>query len=351
MNEMGATDREAALRSLRMADNFSAELTLGEGRRKPRQAVGARFAEDRVWLTVMAAITVVELAWWTVSWTSGAAPAPFLLTYLVLACIGLGAAFLLGMVIQPGAPRAGWASLVSGTLLVGLGASLFLPLKYAIPFVVPFWLDAPLARAERAIFAGDPWLLLDRLLGWAIVPMDRLYALWLPTQCLVLFTVMLQPPSAAKSRALIAYALTWFLLGVAAAAVFSSAGPIFYDRLFGGTEFAPLGETLRHRGAWVVLAESDRMYSSFALRQPGMVSGMSAVPSVHVAISVWIFLASRTMAPSLSRYALLYAILIAVGSVQLGWHYVTDGMLGAVGAVVIWRLSKPLERSLESRLD
>ena len=39
---------------------------------------------------------------------------------------------------------------------------------------------------------------------------------------------------------------------------FSSAGPIFYDRLFGGTAFAALRETLQSRGAWVALAESDR---------------------------------------------------------------------------------------------
>ena len=334
-----------------MAENFSAGLTLTEVRsRAPRQAIGARLGEDRVWLTVMAAMTVVELAWWTMNWISGAAPAPFLLTYLALAGIALGAALAVQLAIRPGAPRAGWASIATGTLLVGIGASLFLPLKYAIPFQLPFWLDTPLVHAERTIFAGDPWHLLDRLLGWAAVPMDRLYALWLPTQCLALFTVMLQPASAAKSRALIAYALTWFLLGVAAAAILSSAGPIFYDRIFGSTEFAQLRQTLDHRGAWMVLAESDRMYSSFALRQPGLVSGISAVPSVHVAISVWIFLASRTTAKRLSGYALLYAVLIALGSVQLGWHYVTDGLVGAVGAVGIWVVSEPLRRFIESRL-
>jgi hypothetical protein len=100
----------------------------------------------------------------------------------------------------------------------------------------------------------------------------------------------------------------------------------------------------------MVIAESDRMYSSFALRQPGLVSGISAVPSVHVAISVWIFLAARTMARPLSGYALLYAVLIAMGSVQLGWHYVTDGFVGVVGAVGIWVVSEPLRRLIESRL-
>ena len=43
-------------------------------------------------------------------------------------------------------------------------------------------------------------------------------------------------------------------LGVVAAMLFSSAGPIFFDRLFGGARFALLGDTLAKRGAWIVLA-------------------------------------------------------------------------------------------------
>jgi len=138
---------------------------------------------------------------------------------------------------------------------------------------------------------------------------------------------------------LIAYVLTWSLLGVVAALLLSSAGPIFHDRIFGGSEFAPLREMLDRRGAWVVLAESDRMWASLATGRPTIVAGISAAPSIHVAISVWIWLAARTMAPRLAPYALLYALFMWVGSVQLGWHYVTDGLLGVLGVLAIWALS------------
>jgi hypothetical protein len=307
--------------------------------------ISSALGADSTWLAAMVGVTVLEIGWWTVAWSIGVAPAPFLFTYLALAFAGLFAALAIRQLLQPRAaiPK---SSSILATLLVGLGASLFLPLKYAIPKLVPFWLDQPLARGERALFTADPWLILDRSLGWAVVPLDRLYGLWLPTQAVILFLVILQPPSASKSRALIAYVLAWFLLGVVAAVIFSSAGPIFHDRLFGGASFAALRETLQQRGAWIALAESDQMWASLASGRPTIVAGISAVPSIHVAISFWLFLAARGIAPRAAPYALLYALLISAGSVQLGWHYATDGLAGVLGMLGIWRLS----RSVQCRL-
>lgn len=291
----------------------------------------------------MAALTLAELGWWAIGWSVGIAPAPLLATYLALAIAGLAAAMAIRLAVRPGADRAKWPAIFAGTALVGAGASLFLPLKYAIPGQIPFWLDVPLASAERALLNADPWLLLDHSLGWALVPVDRLYGLWLPVQTLVLFSVMLAPASRTKSRALIAYSLAWFFLGVAAATIFSSAGPIFYDRLFGGTEFAPLREMLQARGAWVVFAESDAMYAALANARPGLVAGISAFPSLHVAISLWMYLAARTLAPRLAPLALVYAVFMWLASVQLGWHYVSDGLAGAAGMLAIWVVAGKVE--------
>jgi hypothetical protein len=316
-------------------------------RTRPR-AAAVRIGEDRPWLTLMAAVTAVELAWWAAVWLMGQAPAPYLFTYVGLSFGGLGSALVVRALLFPRAAAPNWWSVIPATLLVAIGASLFLPLKYAIPQIVPFWLDQPIAQAERMIFATDPWLQLDRLLGWAAVPIDGLYGLWLPVQSLFLFTVLTQPASAAKSRSLIAYVLAWFLLGVVAAILFSSAGPLFYDRVLGGTDFATLRETLQHRGAWVALGESDKMWASLASGRPSIVAGISAVPSIHVAVSVWMFLAVRRMAPALAPYALVYSIVIWLGSVQLGWHYVVDGLVGALGILGIWVLSDKLQQYVEA---
>ena len=253
----------------------------------PRIPVSGLFGADGAWLAIMAAITAIEFCWWAAAWKGGFAPAPYVLTYLALAFGALVCVLSLRFLTGTMAESPNWWSVLAATALVGIGASLFLPLKYAIPQIVPFWLDRPLASTERLIFAADPWLRLDDVLGWAVVPNDRLYGLWLPVQSLFLFTVLTQPPSAAKSHALISYVLAWFLLGVLAALLLSSAGPLFYDRYFGGTTFATLRETLQHRRAWIALAESDKMWASLASGRPSIVAGISAAPSIHVAISVW----------------------------------------------------------------
>jgi hypothetical protein len=317
---------------------------LNTGARAPAALIGAiDLCGEGRWLAVLAGLTCVELAWWALCWRAGIAPAPRVGTYVGLSVAGLLASLGLRLALRPGAERASWSVLLLGTVLVALGASLFLPLKYAIPREVPFWLDAPLASGERQLFGADPWYIADHLFGWALVPVDRVYGLWLPVQLVVLFSVMLLPASAAKSRALIAYGLAWFILGVVAAALCASVGPVFYDRLLGGHEFAGLSERLRGGGAWMVRAEADRMWTSFASRQPGLIAGMSAMPSLHVAISFWIWLTARNLAPRAAPLGLAYALFMWIASVQLGWHYVSDGVAGALGMAAIWSLALTIE--------
>lgn len=309
-----------------------------------RRAAVFEFGPDRDWLGIMTGLTIIELAWWAARWSLRAAPAPLVGTYLLLAFGGLGLAVLVRIALRTSPTSTPWPGIVAGTVLVAIGASAFLPLKYAIPSEVPFWLDQPLAAMERAAFGSDPWLILDRLFGWATKPMDWLYGCWLPVQLVALFLVMLSSPSVAKSQALIAYSLTWFLLGAVAAVLLSSAGPLFYDRAFGGTSFAALAEALRDHGAWIALAESDRMWASSSMNDPGLVAGISAMPSIHVAISLWLALAARKMAPFITPLAIAYFFLIWIGSVQLGWHYASDGLVGALGMGSLWWLARMLVR-------
>lgn len=304
------------------------------------------FGEDRRWIAVMACATATEFVWWITAWAIGIAPAPFLGTYLALTFGGVAATLAIRQLLFRDRTRPTWIAIVAATALTAAGASLFLPLKVAIPKEIPFWLDGPLAFGERRLFGADPWLLLDQMIGWSAIPLDHLYALWLPVQSLVLFIVMLEPPSRAKSRALIAYSLAWFLLGVAAATIFSSAGPLFYDRLFGGSEFATLRQTLTKRGGWMALAESDKMWAAIGSKQASLVSGISAFPSMHVAISVWIYLTARALAPRAAVVALLYAVIVWIASVQLGWHYVADGLAGVAAMIAMWALAGRVERIL-----
>lgn len=311
--------------------------------------IRAIFGEDSEWLAVMALLALAEFGWWLTAWSLGIAPLPFIGTYLLLASSGLAIAVVGRFAFHMYPIEPTWAALAAGTLLVAVGASVFLPLKYAIPREIPFWLDQPLTTGENAAFGTQPWLLADRLLGWATKPLDWLYGCWLPTQLLVMNFVMLSRPSRAKSHALIAYGLAWFLLGAVAAVLLSSAGPLFYDRAFGGTEFAQLAASLHSHGAWFTLTESDLMWSSIGSRRPGLIAGISAMPSIHVAISLWIVLSSRMMIPRLTYVATSYFILVFVGSVLLGWHYFSDGLVGAIGMWGVWWLAGIIIEHLSAR--
>ena len=303
---------------------------------------------DGRWLSVMAALVAVEFGWWLIAWSLRIAPSPYLGTYLLASAAALATALAIHRALGNGSERPSWTSIIAGSALIAAGSSLFLPLKYAIPNEVPFWLDGPLVRIEG--FGGThPWQLLDRLLGWATAPIDRIYGLWLPVQSIAVFSIIVAAPSPAKSRALIAYSLAWFVLGIAGATLFSSAGPIFFDRLYGGQQFAALTETLRLRGASIVLAESDAMWLSLTSGKPTIVAGISAVPSMHVAISLWILLAARAMAPRASGYAFAYFLFIWIASVQLGWHYALDGLAGALGMLAIWALAGVVDRAVMRR--
>ena len=46
---------------------------------------------------------------------------------------------------------------------------------------------------------------------------------------------------------------------------------------------------------------------------------------------------TMTMAPRIAPLSLVYFLLIWLGSVQLGWHYASDGLAGAMGMLAVWR--------------
>ena len=135
---------------------------------------------------------------------------------------------------------------------------------------MPFWLDAPLAMASGSCLAPIPGFSPIACSAGRWCRSTGL-CLWLPVQSLVLFSVILLPASPAKSRALIAYQPRLVLAGRRRGCPGASAGPIFYDRLLGGHQFAGLSERLS-KGAWMVRGEADAMWASFASGRPGLVA-------------------------------------------------------------------------------
>lgn len=82
----------------------------------------------------------------------------------------------------------------------------------------------------------------------------------------------------------------------------------------------------------------------------GGIKGISAMPSMHVAMSWVIAFQTFQFRRALGWLMVGFAVLIQFSSVHLGWHYAIDGYLGFVVAVVCWLIAKRLA-SLQSWFD
>jgi membrane-associated phospholipid phosphatase len=79
--------------------------------------------------------------------------------------------------------------------------------------------------------------------------------------------------------------------------------------------------------------------------------GISAMPSVHVAMATLFAIGGFVVHRWLGWVMAAYAVLIWIGSVYLGWHYATDGIVGATMTIGLWKLSGKLAESFEDRVS
>jgi hypothetical protein len=204
--------------------------------------------------------------------------------------------------------------------------------KIMLPIASPFWADSLLANIDHSIFGTDPWRLAQAIFGWAVPGIDRAYVTWAPIKFAMLSILLVMPESIAKTRALLSYFLI-FSCAVFGQYMFSSAGPVFYAQLGLGDRFGALPTE-----PWVLVAKTY-LWNDY-LRAGGDVgAGISAMPSLHVAIALWIAFVVQTFAPRVAVLGYIYFTLILVGSVLLGWHYAIDGVASIVIALIAWQIA------------
>jgi hypothetical protein len=230
-------------------------------------------------------------------------------------------------------------------LLISLFISCFPSFKSHIPNLNPFKWDDSLAAFDRWLHFGTaPWEILSSVTGYGLfsVFIDKVYYFWFPVTFVSAAAVALSPGNGVlRHRFLIAFALLWILVGCLAAMMMSSAGPIFYDRLYGGpSEFSPLLTQLSAVNQYSPLrsiAISDMLWTAYLDQSGALIGGISAMPSMHNAICVLLFLAARHVHRWLAAAAALYGLAIFIGSVHLGWHYAADAYLAAALTALIWK--------------
>lgn len=228
------------------------------------------------------------------------------------------------------------ASLVSGMVLMA-GVAIFLGTFTSIKTSLPLLYDGfPYDRLHAEIdkvlhFGTDPWRLLHAVgdNGSILRIVEFNYnVIWFVLCFGALFFVATSPRAdMVRTRYLAMFLLCWVVIGNLMAGTFLSAGPAFYgrvtedearfaDHLFFLTQSQWKNSAVHYQNYLWMLYRTDT---------PGVGGGISAFPSVHVALITMnaLFISERSRL--LGVLAFSYAVMVLASSVYLGWHYAIDG--------------------------
>jgi hypothetical protein len=220
--------------------------------------------------------------------------------------------------------------------------------KYGIPIITGFRFDVQLTAIDRWLHGGLlPWQWLSGLLARpSLVLLDRFYAAWYVAFVFVVIREAWAPPSDRQARFFGAFAMVW-IVGSVLSVLIPSAGPIYYASVTGDAaayghlvvvlHTGPLLATTLQRDLWVAYAEGGS----------GLVKGIAAFPSLHVAMPALYMVSARGVR---ERWLWgVFLLLTLVGSIVLGWHYAVDGYAAIVLSMGCWWLARYLVRVTSKR--
>lgn len=221
----------------------------------------------------------------------------------------------------------------------------FATFKAHIPLLNPYSWDPAFAALDRALhFGRSPWLWVSDVTGYGAFTrlMDFVYYLWFPVIFGAAAAAAMAPGGGAlRHRFLLAFALSWVFIGCLSATLFSSAGPIYFDLVTSGaSEFTALTaqlEAVNQSAPLRALQVRDMLWAAYTGEAQSVISGISAMPSMHNAICVLLLLVARHVNKWLAAAAAVYGLAIFIGSVHLGWHYAADAYVAAILTIIIWK--------------
>ncbi len=228
--------------------------------------------------------------------------------------------------------------------------------KANIPIVSPFAWDEAFMELDRWLhFGRHPWEILQPVLGFPLVSfiISKFYAVWLVVMWMVwMWLAFDRRMSHLRSRFFVAYMLIWMIGGGLLAIALSSAGPVYYGNL--GLSPDPFA------GLMAYLHDADKIYPIEALTVQSMlwdaytgkislVAGISAMPSMHNATALLFVLAVWPVNRKLGIALAVFAFIIFIGSIHLGWHYAVDTYLAYAVTLACWWCAGYVARWNDSR--
>lgn len=251
-----------------------------------------------------------------------------------------------------------WRGMVHGVPMLA-ALVVFMPvfsaMKSAIPLFNSGTWDATFIAADQAIHGGDAWRLLQPLLGFAPVTsaLSMVYFAWFfVIYASSIYFCFLCRDRTLRTQYFIAYFASWTLGGVMLATMLASVGPAFAGPLLGDHRFdAQMAylRTVNEHYPVLTLKALDFLLASRMESSTGLGAGISAMPSMHVAMALLVALsiARLSRAAAIAGYAFFACIM--VGSVHLSPHYAVDGYVSIAVTLVVWAVSGRLARMIAER--
>jgi uncharacterized membrane protein len=259
------------------------------------------------------------------------------------------------------APRIG--RFLAGTLLMLTALLLFQAMFASVKSVLStgpgFAFDTVLADLDKALHFGvDPWRYLRFLENDVALRLIEINynAVWFIVCFGTLYWFVTSPRAdRLRNRYVLSALLLWMIIGNLLAGIFMSAGPVYFGHV--------TGDTARFSEQLVFIARSAGQFSSAADYQAylwhlhstgseGFGSGISAFPSMHLALITLNALFALELSRRLGLIAFAYVALVQLSSVYLGWHYAVDGYFSILAAGLVYyatRWAEPWLRSLRLR--
>lgn len=236
----------------------------------------------------------------------------------------------------------------------------FSKMKAAIPLFNEYTWDDTFIAWDRAIFLGyDAWELLQPVLGYPYVTafLALLYQAWFLLLYLgIFFFAFAKIEPVLRRQFFLSYALSWTLIGGAMATWLASVGPCFVGPMLGDPRFDAQMAYLYEANETVpimVLPVQEMLLDWFEADANGLGSGITAMPSMHVAIAFLFWIAMRPVSRCASHCLGIFFAITWISSVHLAYHYAVDGLVSVIAVAAIWWASRAIitawDRLVEAR--
>jgi hypothetical protein len=245
-----------------------------------------------------------------------------------------------------------WLVVAGG--LTSLMFPFFLTFKELVLPTRGFLWDRSFAHLGRLLFGTSPWTLTHHVFGnpTGARVLDLSYRFWLPFMFgLPAVSAVIFADARLRLRILTTWTLCWILIGTIGAWYFASAGPCYFNTFIGpDPDYAELLQRLSAIGKQAAAQGHPIAVLQF---QPGLVEiyraralasggGISAMPSVHVAMASLFALVGFRINRWLGWAFVGFVMMVWMATVFFGWHYIVDGPVGVAMMFGIWKLAEAI---------